>query len=199
MILFVPCDHVFPAGTESSSILSKFHRCPGVERGRRAEERLQQWDATGPGGLPAQHGAAAGHPGWPVRGVQPGVGRSGVKTEVLMVSLPVEADRGGRTAAGCCCQVPSRASCVQKSAIVSCATSRCFQGLLETYASLKTVFWSAFKSPQRCSKPRGVPLLQCRVKQQFIVKFDSVAYFVTAVHVLYEITKKYLFRIVNFH
>lgn len=121
---FVPCDYVFPAGPESSSILSKFQRRPGVERGRWAEERLHQRDAPGSGGLPARHGAAAGHPGPAVRRVQPGVRRSGVKTWRSRVSLPVEADCGGRTATGCCCQVPSRASCVQKSAIVSCATSR---------------------------------------------------------------------------
>lgn len=72
-----------------------------------------------------------------------------------MVSLPVEAGRGGRTAAGCC-PVPPRASCVQKSAIVSCASSRCSQRLLNTCASLKKKdFWSAIKSPLRCSKPRG--------------------------------------------
>lgn len=80
---------VFPAGTESSSVLSKLQRRPGVEGGRRAEGGLHQRDAPGPGDVPARHGEAAGHPGWPVRGVQPGVGRSGVKTEAPTgVSLP---------------------------------------------------------------------------------------------------------------
>lgn len=41
-----------------------------------------------------------------------------------------------------------------------------FQGLVKTYASLKEDFWSTFKSPQRCSRPGEVSLLQCRLKQQ---------------------------------
>lgn len=68
-----------PAGAQSRPHLPELQRRPGVQRGRRAEERLHQWHAPGPGRVSAGHGEAAGPAGRPVRRVQPGVGRSGVK------------------------------------------------------------------------------------------------------------------------
>lgn len=149
-----PRHGVFPAGTESSSILSKVQRRPGVERGRRAEEGLHQRDAPGPGGVPACHGEADVHPGWPIWRVQPGIRRSGLKTETPIDSRPGswKPTEGVRTAAGCF-QMPSRASCVQKRAFPVL-----FPGVSWgccKHARLKKDFWSTFKSPNEAATRGG--------------------------------------------
>lgn len=87
----------------------------------------------------------------------------------------------GRTSASC--QMHSRTYCIEKSVSMPHATSRCFQQLWKTYASLKKGLRSIFQIPLQCSKPRGLDLLQCRLKQIFVMRFDSEAYFLTALYV----------------
>lgn len=177
-----PRDHVFPAGTESSSILSKFQRRPGVKRGRRAEERLHQRDAPGPGGLPARHGAAAGHPGRPVRRVQPGVGRSGVKAP--MVSLPAGADSGGQNSSWLL--LPGAIEGILCTKECSCALwhSQVFFRGWTPYASLKKDFWSAFKSPPKMHQTEAGIITAMRTKAAVHCQIWFCGIFVTAVHVL---------------
>lgn len=70
-----------PVGAEGRAVLSRVRSRLGVEAGRRAEGRLRQRRAQGPGSVSARHGGAAGHSRRPVSRIQLGVGRSGVKLE----------------------------------------------------------------------------------------------------------------------